>query len=121
MNNEFENFVFSDLVLWDYYTKEELRYGAPYDMEIAGLELQQEEEVDSLTDQSNSKLSKHTLTNGKLANPRITDFYLVILLNSNIKLPHCWVILKNRIALSHFYFKININICNSKMEFYAIK
>jgi len=27
----------SDLVLWDYYIKEELRYGPSYDLEIAGL------------------------------------------------------------------------------------
>jgi len=54
----------SDLVLWDYYVKEELRYGPAYDLEIAGLELQQEQEVDSLTDQPSLRLAKHTMTRG---------------------------------------------------------
>jgi len=54
----------SDLVLWDYYIMEELRYGPSYDMEIAELELQQEEEVDSLSDQPSLRLAKHTLTHG---------------------------------------------------------
>ena len=45
---------------------EELRYGPSYDMEIAELELQQEEEVDSLSDQPSLRLAKHTLTHGML-------------------------------------------------------
>ena len=58
-------FFLSDLVLWDYYVKEELRYGPAYDLEIAGLELQQEQEVDSLTDQPSLRLAKHTMTRGR--------------------------------------------------------
>jgi hypothetical protein len=49
--------------LWDYYI-EELRYRPSYDMEMAGLELQQEQEVDSLSDQPILRLAKHTLTHG---------------------------------------------------------
>jgi len=52
----------SDLVLWDYFIKEELRYGSSFDVEIAGLELQQEEDVDSITDQQ--IVRPHTLTHG---------------------------------------------------------
>ena len=56
----------SDLVLWDYYIKEELRYGPSYDLEIAGLELQQEQEVDSMTEQPSMRLTKYSMTHGKL-------------------------------------------------------
>ena len=33
----------SDLLLWDYYIKEELRSGPAYDLELAGLDLLEEE------------------------------------------------------------------------------
>ncbi len=34
----------SDLRIWEYFTREELRHGPAYDLELRGLDLQEEEE-----------------------------------------------------------------------------
>ena len=52
----------SDLVLWDYYVREELRFGPPYDLEIAGLETAQEEELE--TTNGEVVVAKQSLTFG---------------------------------------------------------
>ena len=55
----------SDLVLWDYYTGEEMRHGPPYDPEYADLDLASDEEVKSLVgDLSGYGPAKSTLTQG---------------------------------------------------------
>ena len=46
----------SDLSLWDYYIKEELRSGAAYDLELAGMDLL-EEESDMMVDQKQTRIS----------------------------------------------------------------
>ena len=55
----------SDLVLWDYYTGEEMRHGPPYDPEYADLDLASDEEVKSMVgDLSGYGPAKSTLTQG---------------------------------------------------------
>jgi hypothetical protein len=59
----------SDLVLWDYYTGEELRHGPPYDPEYADLDLAADEEVKSLASGDLSGYQRHvksTLNQGDL-------------------------------------------------------
>jgi len=87
----------SDLVLWDYYIKEELRYGPSYDLEIAGLELQQEQEVDSMTEQPSMRLTKYSMTHGydNIVNdqPDITTHLLKRIEDLETELghlPHRW-------------------------------
>ena len=57
----------SDLVLWDYYTGEELRHGPPYDPEYADLDVAADEEVKSLGGDISTSLRpvKSTLTQGE--------------------------------------------------------
>ena len=50
----------SDLSLWDYYIKEELRSGPAYDLELAGLDLL-EEESDVMVEPGQAR---HSLTLG---------------------------------------------------------
>jgi len=87
----------SDLVLWDYYVKEELRYGPSYDLEIAGLELQREQEVDCLTDQPSMRLANHSMTHGYDSvitdQPNITTHLLKRIEDLEAELgllPHRW-------------------------------
>ena len=58
----------SDLVLWDYYTGEELRHGPPYDPEYADLDVAADEEVKSLGGDISTSFRpvKSTLTQGEL-------------------------------------------------------
>ena len=54
----------SDLVLWDYYVKEELRGGPAYDLEIAGMEADAEDEADGSMISDTGLLTRGSLTLG---------------------------------------------------------
>ena len=54
----------SDLVLWDYYVKEELRGGPAYDLEIAGMEADTEDEADGSLISDSGLLTRASLTLG---------------------------------------------------------
>lgn len=87
----------SDLVLWDYYTTEELRYGPPYDLEVLGLEQQQEEE-DALDDMDlTMRPAKHCLSSGydnlAVDHPNSTSHLLANIERLEMELghlPHRW-------------------------------
>ena len=56
----------SDLVVWDYYIKEELRHGPSYDVELTHMDLAVEEEtaIDNNDMASLNRLGQHTVTTG---------------------------------------------------------
>ena len=54
----------SDLVLWDYYIKEELRGGPAYDLEIAGLEAMAEDDPDGSLISDSGLVTRSSLTLG---------------------------------------------------------
>jgi myotubularin-related protein 5/13 len=56
----------SDLVVWDYYIKEELRHGPSYDVELTHMDLAMEEEtaIDNNDMASLNRLGQHTVTTG---------------------------------------------------------
>ena len=54
----------SDLVLWDYYIREELRHGPSFDIELASQDNDLEEEA-LAGDMGGVRLGQHTLTKGE--------------------------------------------------------
>jgi len=54
----------SDLVIWDYYTHEELKHGPSFDIELTNLDVAFEEEAEAASDVGSLRLGQATLTTG---------------------------------------------------------
>ncbi|XP_076328826.1 myotubularin-related protein 13-like isoform X2 [Tachypleus tridentatus] len=98
----------SNLEIWDYFLKEELSHGPPYDLEAVAMEKQKEEEsqaADGIPRETSRKIVNACYDNMQTVQPDVFSHMLEIISNLETELGHLpqkWTVLWDKLELPSF-------------------
>ncbi|XP_022243465.1 myotubularin-related protein 13-like [Limulus polyphemus] len=98
----------SNLEIWDYFLKEELSHGPPYDLEAVAMEKQKEEEsqaADGIPRETSRKIVNACCDNMQTVQPDVFSHMLEIIPNLETELGHLpqkWTVLWDKLELPSF-------------------